>query len=421
MERGLGIKTNHWGFLPTVCLLIRLVLPCSTALAQVPNDLKTGVVKITATVEGKTKFGTGFIVRMENNKTYIVTAAHVIEGDPRPQVAFFPEANRFVEALVLGLEGGDSNGLAALVVEKSVPKTVQALCFEEDQHVLEPASVMAIGFPNAAATPWLVTMGTLSGWRGSKLTFTGIVDGGNSGGPLILDDRVVGVITEMRSTIGYAVPIVSAKLALEGWGVSLPTATECQRKEITGKDGSQMELIPAGSFTTHQVGMTGMGEVIFGDESLNIYLASIYIDRNPVTVAQYGRFLKVTGQPIPESWESSGTPTHPDDPVVDVSWYDANAYCGWVGKRLPTEDEWEKAHDPSAQSIKGIVPEWTASFYHDDRRRSQNGLSSDKKVIRGVVDILGKYNYHGRFFASADHSAGIPTSFRCAQDAGSRQ
>ena len=52
------------------------------------KDLKKGVVKITAQVEGKTKVGTGFIVRVEKNAAYIVTAAHVIEGDPQPQVTF---------------------------------------------------------------------------------------------------------------------------------------------------------------------------------------------------------------------------------------------------------------------------------------------------------------------------------------------
>ena len=55
------------------------------------DDMKKGVVKITAHVEGQQpKVGTGFIVRVDKNAAYIVTAAHVTEGDPKPTVTFSP-------------------------------------------------------------------------------------------------------------------------------------------------------------------------------------------------------------------------------------------------------------------------------------------------------------------------------------------
>lgn len=405
--------------LPMVALLIcALALGPSPSAGQSVEELKKGVVKITAQAEGKAKVGTGFVVRVDKDAVYIVTAAHVIEGDPKPLVAFFSEANRFAQARVLGMEGGGSNGLAALAVEKGALPTVHALCFEEHQKIPDGASVTAIGFPAAAATPWMVTSGTLSGQRGALLAFTGIVGEGNSGGPLILDDRVVGVITEMREKLGYAVPMITAKFALEGWGVSLPASAECRRKEIASKDGSKMVLVPSGPFTAHHVLMTTGGAVL--GAALRLYVKDFYIDDRPITNRQYRAFLEDTGRHAPASWEPSGVPGPPEDPVVDVTWYDADAYCQWTGKRLPTEDEWEKAHNWDGRSIEGTITEWTASYFHEDRRRSHEGVTSEKRVLRGGVPGAARdaqYDYRSRYVASAD-SDETNAGFRCAQDVG---
>lgn len=102
----------------------------ATGSAKSIKDLKRGIVKITAQVEGRTNIGTGFIVRLDKDAAYIVTAAHVVAGDTHPKVEFFTNRNLPVTAEVLGLEGNDEvRGLALLVVRgpENLPKGLTAL------------------------------------------------------------------------------------------------------------------------------------------------------------------------------------------------------------------------------------------------------------------------------------------------------
>ena len=75
-----------------------------------------------------------------------------------------------------------------------------------------------------------------------------------------------------------------------------------------------------------------------------VYLDEFTIDRYEVTNAQYDRYLRHSGEPAPVYWTAGTYPAgHSDHPVLGVSWRQANDYCGWAGKRLPTEAEWERA------------------------------------------------------------------------------
>lgn len=103
--------------------------------------------------------------------------------------------------------------------------------------------------------------------------------------------------------------------------------------------------------------------------SHRLYLDTYLIEPYPVTCAEYHQFMEGGGYSDRSSWSPEGwewLQAHPVDaplswrpefaksqhPVCGVSWYEAEAYCNFVGKRLPTEAEWEKAAswDPATGS-----------------------------------------------------------------------
>jgi formylglycine-generating enzyme required for sulfatase activity len=79
------------------------------------------------------------------------------------------------------------------------------------------------------------------------------------------------------------------------------------------------------------------------------------IGRYPVTVAQYGEFVRDCGYKYPEFWTAGGFGSeslplrwqeqveHDNHPVSGVSWYEAAAFCAWSQSSLPSEAEWERA------------------------------------------------------------------------------
>jgi hypothetical protein len=79
-------------------------------------------------------------------------------------------------------------------------------------------------------------------------------------------------------------------------------------------------------------------------EDRAISIGDYWIDRFEVSNDAFSDFLTETGQPLPRYWADLDIPSQmADHPVHVVSWDQAQAYCEWAGKRLPTEAEWEVA------------------------------------------------------------------------------
>ena len=446
-----------------VCLTLVLgvdLIHAQVIGAQDMARLQSGVVKITAKPpQGTPNVGTGFIVHLESNAAYIVTAAHVVGGDEHPKVEFFTKRNMPVTAEVLGVEGDDEVGGLALVVVRgteNLPKGITALSLAATTRLSGGEDILVIGFPRNAG-PWAIIKGNVSSRQGRAIYFSPSIDSGHSGGPVFHGGKVVAVVGAGSQSVGRGVTARSVQDYIEGFGImaqdrtsaasmatesSSPPAANAkpeprpmtQDREITGKDGAPMVLIPAGEF---QMGSPD-GE---GDKDEHprhsVALSAFYLDRYEVpnrffqqfaqqtsyrtTAEQEGKAWALTaaGKPEevsgahrrkPEGGETVFDSNREEHPAVSVSWEDAQAYCRWAGKRLPTEAEFEYATragtetkywwgngNPGSRRVANIGDEsakrqysdWTIMTGYDDGYVRTAPVGSFKANPFGLHDMTG--------------------------------
>jgi len=123
------------------------------------------------------------------------------------------------------------------------------------------------------------------------------------------------------------------------------------------------------------------GEFLCGEDQEKQETGEFYIDLTPVTNAEYKLFVDATGHAHPQHWRSGTYPEgKADHPVVEVNWFSATAYAEWVGKRLPTNEEWEKA----ARGTDGRTWPWGNEWSIDNAN-----------VFSGDTTPIGKYSPQG--------------------------
>ena len=96
---------------------------------------------------------------------------------------------------------------------------------------------------------------------------------------------------------------------------------------------------------------------------LPLYLfAAVTFGSSEVTNGEYLKFVIATRQPPPEYWGHGRYPAgRENEPVVLVNFHDAAAYCRFVGRRLPTVDEWKSTCEGGKLKKRGDIWEWTST------------------------------------------------------------
>ena len=148
-----------------------------------------------------------------------------------------------------------------------------------------------------------------------------------------------------------------------------------QERVAKWKTKEEMVLIPAGEFLMGSDKKTDRLAYRSEIPQRSVYLDAFMIGKYEVTALEYLKFVLATDRLPQLDWRYDGgnfQDTMAHHPIMHVNWYDADAYCKWAGKRLPTEAEWEKA----ARGVDGRLFPWGSEYAGPTRANfGRTGLS----------------------------------------------
>ncbi len=157
--------------------------------------------------------------------------------------------------------------------------------------------------------------------------------------------------------------------------------------------GPEMVLVAGGEV---EVGADAHGFAYDNERPRHpVELEPFWIDRTPVTNRTYAEYVNDTGAEPPMYWEPDGQgrwlrvamgrrdELDPDQPVIHVSWNEADAFARWAGKRLPSELEWEAASagaDPEHANLDQLAFGCTPAGSH-------SGAATDCGALQMLGDV----------------------------------
>jgi len=163
-----------------------------------------------------------------------------------------------------------------------------------------------------------------------------------------------------------------------------------------GGDPNPMVKVPGGIFI-----MGTNSRLADEGPEHTVTISEFMIDVYEVTNHQYMKFINATNRRSPKHFRNRTYPNgKADHPVTFVSWYDANDYCKWAGKRLPTDDEWEKA----ARGPDGQIFPWGNEF---ETRRANTPQRWKELKLEGDTSPVGAFKLGASYYGAHDMSGNV--------------